>query len=286
MDRREFETNINFNSIWVIESLPESELKEVNELIEYLKQITDEKNIGFFVVKVTSKEELIYELKRILNFIDRGLSPIIHMAMHGSVDGLTLLKERISWAEIEPYFSEINLKVKNNLLITLAVCYGSHTIDFYKLNTKRAPFFGFIAPKGEINAKVIDDTLKKFYQNFFDIMHASKAFKKSVEGINSQDTLNIIIMDSTSFIVPVLKIFVEKIRKGQKRHDLIKAYEKLCNNKMPYELKNKIQYPEDILALLKPEILEILYRYVMVDISPVNYERLRIAEIEKYIFEL
>ena len=280
-----FDTSISFNSIIILESLSDSELTLVDELEDFLRSVTVEFSIGLYRFKVRSKREIINELIKVSHSIEFGLLPIMHIAMHGSTNGLSLLDDSISWEELEPHFSDINLKTKNNLLITFAVCFGAHSIDFYKLNRERAPFFGIIAPKGIINASIVDEAMLNFYKAYFDLKHATKAYTRSIDRLANIDKSNITIIDSTSFIVNALLLYLDSIKKGLKRHDLIRAYEERFDHKMPYELKSKIQYREELLEAIKPTLISILHRYLMVDVLPSNYERLKVSELEQYIFQ-
>jgi len=114
----------------IIESLKESDLKTGtllhNGLLKYKK--LQEPNLSSFLFTVKNKEELFQTLHGIIAKVKTNtLFPILHLEMHGSVDGVRLTSnEFVIWDELLPIFREINILLLNSLTVMTSMCMELH----------------------------------------------------------------------------------------------------------------------------------------------------------------
>jgi hypothetical protein len=139
---------------------------------------------------VKTREEFINALNKIKShIIYNSVNPIIHIEMHGSTNGLeTTNGETISWDELQPIFTEMNVICENNLFLTLATCYGGY---IYKAISPRirTPFWGLVGPFEEVNSGEILADFTSFYEEFIDSTDfnlAEKALNESNERLRSK----------------------------------------------------------------------------------------------------
>lgn len=176
--------NFKFNKIFIIESLGGSTLQQTgeglyNDYIRWKTQPTDKLDSQFF--KVQHKKEFIESFDEIQKQqSEYGILPFIHFEIHGSEkrDGLILKSgELISWQELADLTRKINVISKNNLVISLATCYGA----FFKIQiklTKPAPFCGCVATINKTNTAEIEISFKPFFEVIFSSTDFTLAVKK------------------------------------------------------------------------------------------------------------
>jgi hypothetical protein len=84
--------------------------------------------------------------------------------MHGSLDGLQLASgEIVSWTAFTKAVREINKITKNNILLSLAACFGGYIMGTI-IPSEPIPFFGFIGCWDEVHE---GELIANFY-NFFE----------------------------------------------------------------------------------------------------------------------
>ncbi|MCH2108400.1 MAG: hypothetical protein MK135_03665 [Polyangiaceae bacterium] len=115
---------------------------------------------GYF--ELTSEAEgLVFGGLVAFEFIDRVQ---VRIAMrryeegaHGDKEGLELANgDLVSWAEFVEHCRPINIATKNNLLVTVAACFGLHAITRNTIK-EVAPFSLLIGPEGPTSQRVMDD---------------------------------------------------------------------------------------------------------------------------------
>lgn len=147
-------TNFQFNTIYVLESLFEQDDKTGEELFNDTIKRNSERT-GLFHTKflrVADKTTLIEYLKTINEYSNKQYHPFIHFEVHGSKnkDGLVLNSdELITWNELADETRQINLTTKNNLVISLATCYGAYFCNEMRI-LKAAPFCGCVCTTSQI----------------------------------------------------------------------------------------------------------------------------------------
>lgn len=122
---------------------------------------------------------------------DRLLYPWIHLDMHGDrKKGLLFPRTQsyMSWHEFACWCRKINYACANNLTVVSGVCNGFYAIKDITLKY-RTPYANLFGPKEKIKGGRLLKALLIFYQEFFNSMNASSAFKKI------QSTFNVYVSD-------------------------------------------------------------------------------------------
>lgn len=177
---------INFNQLWIIESLPENDLKTGTHLFNnHLKNLTSVyPDLKIIFEQPYSKIEFIDLLKKIRDDAQsNGNFPMIHFECHGCKDGLgTANNEFLAWDDLRQILIEINQACKLNLVITLAACNGAYLI---KVVTKldKAPFSAIIGSEKELFDVDIQKDFASFYSKFFEELNGDKAILELNRGV-------------------------------------------------------------------------------------------------------
>src|SRR5690606_18550279 len=94
---------------------------------------------------------------------------LIHFEIHGSVNGFQLKNgDDVSWSEVADLCRVINVAIKNQLIVSLATCFGAYITLGIDVR-QRSPFWGFIGPK---NAIVQQDVIEDFSSLFEELMNS------------------------------------------------------------------------------------------------------------------
>lgn len=168
-----------FNKVYVIESLV-NERRTGLELYDDIIKIRGNCNdIDTEFVSVQSLQEWKNTIEQIKERVEKNnIIPILHLELHGSNlhDGLVLSNnEIIYWYCFVEDMRCINIKTKNNLFITMGVCFG---MDILKHTSylKPTPFFGII---GSLYTLYNDDIYIR-YSDFYNEFLQSRDLSKSL----------------------------------------------------------------------------------------------------------
>jgi len=182
-------SSIIFTKLWVIESLPDGELKTGKNLVD--NQLEDAKiaqqNLKVNFKQPVTKSEFFEVLEKIKDESLNGEFPMIHIECHGCEDGLGVASgELIEWDELREHFIDINKSCQLNLMIVVAACNGANLI---KVSTKldAAPFWAIIGPESEVTAGNIQVNFGNFYKIFFKDLDGDKAIKALNLGKSGSD---------------------------------------------------------------------------------------------------
>lgn len=164
---------LEFSHIFVIESLrTEDELTGTRLFNRAIYPGMADKNLEANCdhITVISKKDFFNAISRIrAKVISNNISPIIHLEMHGSKNGLQLTSyERITWEELQPILIELNVLCKNNLFLTMATCYGGYIYNVISPKLQ-APFWGFVGPMDKVDE---DEVLADFTNYFFELLNS------------------------------------------------------------------------------------------------------------------
>lgn len=179
-----------FNKIWVIESLPEGDLKTGTALVEGQLEEAKRDNPELIVAfeQPKTKQELLNVLEKVrTDTLSNDYYPIIHFECHGCPDGLgTATHELVTWDELRKILIGINQACRLNLVIVLACCNGVHLI---KTATRmdRAPFWAIIGPEVEVTAGDSMTSFREFYKTFFETMNGDTAIDALNKGMARTD---------------------------------------------------------------------------------------------------
>lgn len=174
-----FETFSNFDSIIVIESLPEDEsqtglvLSRDTLFTESCLNSTSFAHIvchnqnDFFRFFNKLENNILHQDNSIIG--GNAKYPILHFEIHGAVDktGLVLKNgDYIDWLNFNKYCRLINKITKNNLHVVLAVCNGYYAAS-KAIFSEVSPYYALIAPPSEITNGEILNIFPHFYKKLF-----------------------------------------------------------------------------------------------------------------------
>lgn len=182
---------IHFNRIYVIESLqPNEKLTGTdlhNDLLRYQSIVhSDFESILRNPVDKKDWNQLFKVIEKDCKL--NGNSPIIHLEVHGEnlKRGLVLTSgELVTWEELYQNLVDINIAIKNELFITMAVCFGNFWLSSAFLN-RPAAFRGIVGSFDELKVSDLVIRYEAFYQELFssfDFNRAYNALKNSNPGL-------------------------------------------------------------------------------------------------------
>jgi hypothetical protein len=121
-------TVIDFNSVYVIESLPDGDFKTGQDLYDSIVFPESVRLEGLHTEFAVAKTK--DELARRLALISRNAKlgnhkPIIHIEAHGTDDGIALADGSVmDWRTLIPFYGDINQSCKMNLIVVAISCMG------------------------------------------------------------------------------------------------------------------------------------------------------------------
>lgn len=155
---------IDINTYFIIESLMPDEVKTGRNLYsDSVRRRVEQLGLQAIYYDVNSKQEFFEKLLGIENYITQGCIPYIHFEIHGSKEGFHMNNgDFVSWDEFSEFAIRINTLLCNQLIMSLATCYGGYMFKILD-PLKRAPFLAFIAPmKSESSNDLEIDFLEYF----------------------------------------------------------------------------------------------------------------------------
>lgn len=161
---------INFNKIYVIQSLPNNELQTGTQLYDDIIQRFDDLNYGQTsqLYDVKSQDLFFSALENINDECKQdNVMPIIHFEIHGSEDQSGFILSNgilVKWEDIYSKLTDINISCRWNLFITMAVCYGNYAMILMKPD-RVAPFKGILGPFDTILVSDLTIMFEAFYQS-------------------------------------------------------------------------------------------------------------------------
>lgn len=180
------QAHMEFNYIYVVQSLQPGDAETGTHLHRdaLMKLVADLRQAGgqidAEVVAVNDLADLFTFLGRVRDEVrDLGRFPILHLEIHGSSDksGLVLTSgDYVAWEDLVPALTAINFLMKNNLLVTLAVCSGAYLAQILRA-TRPAPLWGLVGPHDTEYDDVLLAGYKAFYEAFLKELDGRKAIR-------------------------------------------------------------------------------------------------------------
>lgn len=181
----------------IIQSLKSNELQTGTELreglLKYKKFQSDDMDILLY--NVETKNEILDILNNVIKKIkEEKFFPVLQFEIHGYEDGICTNKgDCLSWNELIPLLTEINILLKNLLMILLGVCKGASIIKYIGTGD-RAPFKAIIGSGSDIKAGDIQKGFHAFYDTFFFSMDTYESVKALRDAIGS-DQIGIALIE-------------------------------------------------------------------------------------------
>ena len=169
---------MKFNTLYIIESLREGDLKTGYSLFEDLKlQEYVHEHVRVEYKAPSSSNEWDEMMTSILNECRaQEVYPIIHLEVHGAEYGIELSNgDEILSAKVSEQLRQINIVTGCNLFLTMGVCKGLYVLFNAQLD-KPMPFCGAIGSFATLKAGDIQLRYAEFYETFFRTFDITKAF--------------------------------------------------------------------------------------------------------------
>lgn len=156
--------SVVYNSILIIESLPEKDYKTGEVLSSMLKK-SHPNHSGIQYIPVASKDDFIDLMKEIKSLMQDNqiFRPIIDIETHGNTNEIGFADDsRMPWKELMDIFRGLNEISKNELVVFLACCKGYHIVKSTTIS-KYSPCGYLFSPQEEISVlNVINATVEFF----------------------------------------------------------------------------------------------------------------------------
>lgn len=173
---------LKYNGIVVLQSLPDDE-KQTGIMLydDIIAKRCDQNGHGKYFYNPGSKRELFEVLNTVCyNVLYDDLMPILHFEIHGSQEGLVLKNgESVHWNQLQEHCRLINVKTKNQLIVTLATCWGSGIWQMIDI-AQPAPYWGYIGPKEKIGMGDLMEDFSEFYDSLLTEQSWDKALERLV----------------------------------------------------------------------------------------------------------
>lgn len=204
MDNKSYK-NFSYNSLIIIDAIPESDYQTARRLNDDLVHII--KPAGLLHIKIRDRLHFMeVMLDVIVETYHKRLSSILHFEGHGSEHDFILPnEEKVSWSVIANILRVINKMISNTLVTFIASCHGYNFIKNISI-LKFTPACYTVAPRRKIKGYDLEKEMSKFYSSLFkfnDITLAKSTLNSDIMGFLDADEL---------FITSVLKYFMQKTK--------------------------------------------------------------------------
>ena len=164
----EMNTHINKCVVYIIESLPDGDLKTGRNLYEKLRQewvYNDDYEPKYDIVN-TKRElsKLLFDITELVSSKENHNFFILHFETHGSEKGMHLAsREMVPWMELFSMIRPININMNDTLLVVLSMC-DSKSIAYNIEPRDRSPFRGVVVTEKPLTAEYLDSIWDEFYK--------------------------------------------------------------------------------------------------------------------------
>lgn len=177
---------IEFNKIYVLQSLPENEPMTGKILYDDLLSRKVMQMPGFHaeLINFNSLENFAQIMDSItVSCISTAMKPYLHFEAHDNKQGLVLSNlQLLSWETLYEQFVRVNEIIKNQLFVSFASCFGAYIFQIIN-PLRRSPLFAFIGPP---NIAFISDIEADFYE-YFNVLLDTKDFNLALDALNSNN---------------------------------------------------------------------------------------------------
>lgn len=170
--------DMKFNTLYIIESLREGDLKTGYSLFEDLKlQEYVHEHVRVEYKEPKSSGEWDAVMSNILNDCkEQEIYPIIHLEVHGEEYGIELSNgDVVSRDIVGEQLRQINIVTGCNLFLTMGVCKGLYVLFNTQLDLPM-PFCGAVGSFAKLVAGDIQLRYAEFYETFFRTFDITQAF--------------------------------------------------------------------------------------------------------------
>ena len=267
-----------YNTIYVIESLSDQEWKTGTDLYNRVIKPSLLNQVGLFSFfrSVSDKREFIETLELIVADCSQNVrGPLLHIECHGCEDGLLMASgELVTWAEMKPFLTRLNIQSGLNLLVVLAACSGANLLKALD-PMEPAPVWGIVGPKYPISDVELFDDFSAFYSEIITSLNGWQAIEK-LNGGSSGPDWRYLFTSAELFFKQLYQVYVtnfgnEKVLRKREdsiiakiaAHRLIPAVEEQA---IRSDLRKKLRDHESAFNAYKRE-------FFFIDLMPENEDR-------------
>lgn len=170
--------DMKFNTLYIIESLKDGDLKTGHLLFEDLKlQEYVHEHVRVEYREPKSSKDWDKVMIDILNDCkEQQVYPIVHLEVHGAKDSIELSNGDVVLRDkVGEQLRQINIATGCNLFLTMGVCKGLYVL-FNTHIDKPMPFCGAIGSFSELFAGDIQLRYAEFYETFFRTFDITQAY--------------------------------------------------------------------------------------------------------------
>jgi hypothetical protein len=265
----------SFSQIMVLQSLQVADMRTGERLCENIESwnLFYDRGLKVSFEGVQTKQEFLGALQRLAFEAARGIWPLLHIECHGSDDqtGIVLADGScLTWTEMKPYLTAINIEARCNLLVVLGACYGAH-LSRIILPTDRAPYSGLIAPTDQILPNELLSRFNSFYKELLQSMDGGDALQALLEERLKSGGYYYTTADH--FFREVYEHYVEEqcspLRLEQRAKALSRRIKKARANSQP----SKGAVKRFLSSLIQPTFEKHHRKFFMIDLYPENAQR-------------
>ncbi len=183
-------------AVHIIESLSTGEAQTGWQLFDELQPLgfTLRPHIETLFSREPTRAGFLARVAAVFNHLRQtGRAPIIHLEAHGLLDppraarGLYLASgEVVTWADLKPLLTEINLACSINLLLVSGACDGAAFAQVI-VPSDRAPVFAVLGPTRVVTAGELFDGHLAFYRNLYRTRDLSPAISAANDAVPKGD---------------------------------------------------------------------------------------------------
>jgi len=275
---------IGFSSsiICIIESVGTEDVASGHLLYKQLHADTDF-DMPCVFYQVRTKPDFLNVLSRIEQQVERtNKFPIIHLCMHGDQTGIELMNgDCVDWIEMRDALTSINIKCRNNLFLTLAVCGGIYLMTLITTvvdgHIGRSPFWGFIGHENNVSQGWSFIAFYEFYKTLSKESDFHLAFKR-LNNCHTENQLNHFGFVDSEYVFKKIYTHYKRVNCDSEALKVrAKAIIRNSGNgrKLPGMTRNRSlkQIQFEIIEYSKQHIIEMWERFFMVDLYPDNKKR-------------
>jgi hypothetical protein len=199
--------SVNVSELVILQSLPGDEPQTGSLLKESLTTV-HRLPIPVTLVNVATAESLLGLVNHMQASAERARGagvPMLHLEVHGSPEGLGLAsKEFLPWDTLAPCLRNLNVTVRNSIVLVLGVCSGAFAMTAAANSPfEPSPFYGLVGPDQPVPVEYLPDAFEAFYSNLLrsgDFVAAVNALRQYLPEYGGYDTATLFRLGWSKYV--------------------------------------------------------------------------------------
>jgi len=273
-----------FNKILIIQSLSDSELHTGTKIKEDLETYNAAFPHGLSIdlIDVGSKNEFLAVLVDIEKHARmNAFFPILHIDAHGTTDhdGIIFSSgDFCGWSDVKPYFININIATKLNLLIVFSLCYGAHFSEHF-VPPDRAPCWGLVGPTKAVKSDYLLNSFSVFYREIFETGDGNEAVHQLNKYVSVND-IDYYFTTAASFFKNVYMSYIQQRCTKEAYDKRARKLRKRLKESNVQKLPSIGNLRRQFTSSQKDYFERYREKFFMIDLFPENAERFNVQYSE------